>query len=426
MPSQRHLTILLLGLLIAIAGCSRPINKLMPVPEIYTSGDLEPFGADDAKYTVFYATDRNKIETDVPSKQFGNKRGAGLHIGHATVRIGAENQSWQQVAEQSRAGRALALDIVEAEDYGMLHRTYWAPTEARDEQPEPEDLAPGNRLYAAINEELERTNSKRIVLYTTGFNTNYAWPIQMAGQWRHFTGRDAVWISLCWASSDSMFKYVQDAGTAGLTVRRARELILALAKNTNAEKIDLVAYSFGAVIVSGILTELRLMHAKSTPEEIAALKIGRVYYVAPDEDLDMFLNMFLDRVQDLFDSIQVYTSDSDSALSLSRNWYFSHARLGRSLSELKPETREALAKLHESGFIDATHAQAKAGRAKSGHGYWYGNPWVSGDLALALRFRLLPEERGLVRSEDGANWEFPDDYPQRVAKLAKELAAKKN
>ena len=59
---------------------------------------------------------------------------------------------------------------------------------------------------------------------------------------------------------------------------------------------------------------------------------------------------------------------------------------------------------------------------KSGHGYWYGNPWVSADVALSLRTRLKPAQRGLVRSEDGAIWEFPDDYPQRVAKIAAERA----
>jgi len=222
-----------------------------------------------------------------------------------------------------------------------------------------------------------------------------------------------------------MFKYVEDAGTSGLTVRRARELIRGLAKNTDVEKIDLVAYSFGAVIVSGILTELRLTQSASTPEEMAKLKIGRVYYVAPDEDLDMFLNMFLDRVEDLFESIQIYTSDSDSALGLSRGWYFGTARTGRALQDLAPETRKALAEVRDSGFIDATAAQKHAGRGKSGHGYWYGNPWVSADIAIALRYRLLPKDRGLVRSEDGAIWEFPEDYPARVAKIAKELAGKK-
>jgi len=148
-----------------------------------------------------------------------------------------------------------------------------------------------------------------------------------------------------------------------------------------------------------------------------------VFYLAPDEDLDMFRNMFLDNVEDLPDSIQVYSSESDGAISMSRGWYAKYPRLGRSLLELTPEDRKALADGTDGGFIECSNAQKHAGKGKSGHGYWYGNPWVSGDIALALRTRRLPGERGLVRSEDGAVWEFPDDYPERLAKIAAQVAA---
>jgi len=47
---------------------------------------------------------------------------------------------------------------------------------------------------------------------------------------------------------------------------------------------------------------------------------------------------------------------------------------------------------------------------------------VSGDIALSLRPRRKPGKRGLVRSKDGAIWKFPEDYPERVAKIAAELA----
>jgi esterase/lipase superfamily enzyme len=176
------------------------------------------------------------------------------------------------------------------------------------------------------------------------------------------------------------------------------------------------------VIVSEALVQMRLMHARQTREQLKSLKIGSVYYVAPDEDLDTFRNIFLDNVEDLWDSAYVYTSESDGAIGMSRALYSKYPRLGRSLKELTPEDKQSLAKSSRSGFIECSYAQERAGKGKSGHGYWYGNPWISGDIALSLMTHRPPAERGLVRGEDGAIWKFPETYPERVAKIAAEVA----
>ena len=423
---MRGIRFVSLLLVFVVCGCGRSISKLMVPPEPYTTAGIEAFSGDDANYSVFYVTDRNPVESDDPSKTFGNKRGEALHVGRASVRIGAAGMSWDEVKRQSLEGKQLDLDITRVEDFGKLAGTYWEPAIARRDTAHTDEFQqPGKQFYAAINEALAKTKSKRIVLYTTGFNTNFRWPIQMAAQFRHFSRRNAVWISNCWAASDSMFKYVQDAGTAGLTVRRIRTLILGLAAHTDVERIDLVAYSFGAGIVSGVLTELRLMHYNDNAEQLRKLKIGNVYYVAPDEDLDMFRNMFLDRVEDLYERLYLYLSESDSALNMSRNWYFSYARLGRSLNSLTADDRRALADNEKAAFIDVAYAQSRAGKGKSGHGYWYGNPWVSGDIVLAMCYGLDPAARGLVRSEDGAIWQFPEDYLERLARVTKKLVTKK-
>jgi len=87
------------------AACGRDIKKLMPPPELYASGQLDAFAGKSTDYTVFFATDRNVVETDEPKKRFGNERGGGLHVGRATVRIGGEKRAWSDVADESRAGR---------------------------------------------------------------------------------------------------------------------------------------------------------------------------------------------------------------------------------------------------------------------------------------------------------------------------------
>ncbi|MHC4938902.1 MAG: alpha/beta hydrolase [Planctomycetota bacterium] len=406
-------TLVVLG----VAACARDIKKLMPTPQLYAAGGMNAFSGEDAEYTVFFATDRNEVETDRLDKRFGNDRGEGLHVGRARIRVGAPDEDWASVQQDSLAGKPLPLSFVEVEDYGLLAGTYWEKGVDRAGEWSEKARAPGRKFYEAVNRELERTGSKRIVFYVTGFNANFSWPIQMAAQWTHFTARDALWITYCWASSDSSFAYVQDAVTSGLAVRRLRELLLGLGRHTNAKEIDVIAYSFGAIIVSDSLVEMRLMHYGENAGQLRRLKIGNVYYVAPDEDLEMFRNSYLDRVEDLSLSTQVYISESDGALGLSRALYAKRPRLGRSIKDLTADDRRSLAKETTGGLIECSYAQSRAGKGKSGHGYWYQNPWVSGDIAYSLRTRKPPGERGLVRMPDGAIWTFPEDYPERLAKL---------
>ena len=66
-------------------------------------------------------------------------------------------------------------------------------------------------------------------------------------------------------------------------------------------------------------------------------------------------------------------------------------------------------------------SMAERAASGNGHGYFIKSPWVSSDILLILAFGLSPSERGLVRNDQGAIWQFPGDYRQKIRALALQL-----
>jgi esterase/lipase superfamily enzyme len=187
------------------------------------------------------------------------------------------------------------------------------------------------------------------------------------------------------------------------------------------ERINLLGYSRGAAVVNGALLQLRLMNWGCDAETLRLrTRIGTVVYAGPDEDVDLFRSLALDRVGELVEAYVVYLSTQDLALSISRSFMSGTRRLGAP-GEASDQEAEDLRAETVSGFVDVGLAQDRAGRGLWGHSFWVDNPWVSSDLILALRYALAPAERGLVREGDELFWSFPEDYPERVAEVVDAL-----
>jgi len=54
------------------------------------------------------------------------------------------------------------------------------------------------------------------------------------------------------------------------------------------------------------------------------------------------------------------------------------------------------------------------------HGFWFEDPWVSGDLLGLLLLNAEPQRRGLEPQETDLGtryWTFPPDFKERVQRL---------
>ena len=404
---------------------------MMPAPVTFESGGINPFedvAVADRRTDigVLYATDREYSAEEALDKRYGNQRGLSLRLGMAKVRFGPEDLDWQTLEEDSRSNAGLSLDLLELEDLGRLWTTiplseedFW---KARDSVSWDDDIRlAARRFVEEVNARLAVSTWKEIVIYVPGANTPFVSPVNMMAQFSHFMGRDGVFIAFSWPARGNPFSYSKQLTSAGTSVRNLRQLILLLATETTADRINLIGYSVGSPIMSNALLQLRLLLENDQQEDIRrTVQIGSVIYAGADEDHNHFRNLYLDGFQQLADSITIYTSDKDRALGISKAFTTGSARLGRVSENLSPNDLKALEKDSHTSLIDVENAKSIAGKADPfAHGYWYGNSWVNQDVINILRTKSAPGERGLVLDDDNPIWIFPDDYPVRAKNAGK-------
>ena len=421
--------LVLMGLMSFAAGCGG--WKMMPAPIGYDTKGADPFDAmpekdETTSITVLYATDRSRTKYRTPEKWYGERRGLALRLGEATVRLGSKDASWESVARASRDDDNPPLELISMEEYGKL----WSTIPSSDEEdfpavvastgPDDAIRAPERRFIDAMNDKLASSQWKEVVIYVPGFNTPFTSPVYMMAQYAHFMGRDGVFIAYSWPAKSTFLGYTKQIITAGVSTRNLRELILLLARETDAEQINLISYSAGAPVLTDALLQLRLMYADETAEEIhSELRLGSVVYAGADLDLDYFRNLYLDGFNEVAENITVYTSTNDAGLGLSRLFASGSARLGGSVGDLTPADLEALREGSVTSFVDVTDATRAAGGGDIfSHGYWYGNPWVNMDVINVLRTNASPGDRALFREPGEALWSFPRDYPARAREMA--------
>lgn len=430
MNTSRLVLAAVLGAVLGVAaGCGG--WKTMPAPVGYDAKGADPFAvmpeADrSTTIDVLYATDRSRTKYRTASKWYGERRGLALRLGTATVRIGSKGASWEKVSESSRKGYRPPMELEGLEEFGKLWTTI-PSSDAEDylaaaASTSASDPIRGaeNRFVEEVNARLAKSEWKEVVVYVPGFNTPFTAPVYMMAQYKHFMGRDGVFVAYSWPAKSTFLGYSKQTTTAGVSARNLRELLLLLAQRTDAEQINIISYSAGAPVMSEALLQLRLLHADDTADELRrSVRIGAAVYAGADEDLDYFRNLYLDRFNELAENITVYTSADDRGLGLSRMFTTGSARLGGAISDLSEGDLEALRQGTVTSFVDVDDAKrAEGGGDLFSHAYWYLNPWVNMDVIQVMRTNATPGERGLIREDGEALWSFPKDYPARIREIA--------
>jgi esterase/lipase superfamily enzyme len=410
-------------------GCA-PAWKMMPPPVAFADDRLDPFHATpderrSASIDILFATDRGKRDTENPEYAYDAERHTALRLGVATVRIGPADASPVDVEAAARAGRRPSMRITAIDEFGPLWTTISsADSEAHraaalSTSPDDPIRAPTRRFVDEINARLADADTNDVLVYIPGFNTPFATPVHMMAQFEYFMGRDVVCIAYSWPAQDTFFGYGKQLQVAGTTVRKVRELLVLLAAETDAERIHLVGYSSGARVLSNALLQLRLVHAETPPELVREqARIGHVVFAGADEDVEYVRGLALDRVGDLLESVTIYMSRTDAAMTLARVFGDGTARLGNAIRHLSPLELEILSAQTRASVVDVTSAVRAAGGGDIwAHAYWYLNPWVNNDVITLFRYGLQPGERALERAEDGALWTFPRDYPESITEI---------
>jgi hypothetical protein len=235
-------------------------------------------------------------------------------------------------------------------------------------------------------------------------------------------------MNFSWPSAENIFKYKVDVLHAKKTVPAFAKLIEILALHTRARNINIIAYSAGAQVTS---PALRLLHEKyaagNAQSARKALRIGEVYFAAPDIDFEKLVTDLPGHIE-LASHVTVAVNPNDTVLSLAAD-HHGVSRAGRpDPEELSVEETKLVIEASRNLdvdllWIDAGHLP---GMSKGAHDFWYNHPWVSTDVLVQILFNARPPERGLEPHHGeagGTVWSFPSDYPERVSDAIGRLKA---
>lgn len=411
----RSLAALLMAAL--LAGCASPV-RLMPTPVPFNSGDVDPFAHAGTKVLgtdvpVLYATNRGAviekpqpIHTILPSER--------LRMGVAHVRIGDDTLDWDTLHRLSTSDDPDERPIVQLTELEQIASLG------------PKDAVEGSRdaraFFALVNGALAASPNRSLLVYVHGSNNTVPRGAAQASQLRHFTGRRKVVLAFLWPSAGSIARYFTDVANAAASIDEFVRLIELLAANTEAARIDVLAYSAGAQIVSPGLALLGSPRAGESPEQVRRrLRLGQVYYAAPDVDSRRFVDD-LTRYVKVVDRVSLAANLNDSALRVA-NLVHRASRAGRpNPTELDAEQTIFLLEASRQLGFDLLKVDPNAipKLPLTSHTFWYDDPWVSGDLLGLMLHNAAPPLRGLeaASTDDGMMyWTFPPDFDQRVLRL---------
>ncbi len=404
-------------ILLAISGVTaffifhHPPMHLMPPPLMFQGQSTAVVEAVSSREVgsdidVFYTTSRlpvgpqkNRIYTVAPDYS--------LHIGKATVRIGAEGSTLDQIVEWSTR--------TDKDDRPYLHLEKMNEYATLESNATPKHGSGAEKWLNEINQALEQSRSNDILIYLHGANTTVERATGQASQLRHYSAGNAVVVLFVWPTAENFLRYSRDIRNAIGSAPQVAELIAFLADHTSADNIDVFTYSAGATIGSEALALL----AQEQPD--VAGRIGEVYHAAPDVDFQEFVND-LGKYSRFARRVSVIANLGDSALRLS-GAINRASRAGRpDLQDLDPEAAQQLLRVVSDHELEVIHVTPETlpGSPASSHNFWYDDPWVSNDVLATLLFHLNPAERGLEPrlSESGyKHWSIPLDYPDRLESL---------
>ncbi len=413
-----------LVLIIFLAGCQSTVY-LMPTPEALRSGKHDPFAANpDLKpgnsVSLAYASNRLPVGPE-GNRSYLTLFDQKIRLGVAKIRIGDENKSWQDLHEFSTVRErdtAIPLKLEKAMEIARI-----------DSQGDLDALSPQARsFFDDLNRALAQSLDKNLTLYVHGANNNFYRSSSQAAQYHHFTGRNSVVLVFSWPSAESLLRYAVDIHNAHKTVPVFARLLDLLARHSDAHRINILAYSAGAQIVSPALAALQTQYEAGDKQQLKRrLRLGEVYFSAPDVDFKAFFEHLAAYIE-LPEHVTLALNPDDSVLAFSAGHHGVSRAGSPDPDELSEEETQWVIEASQRLPFDILWVTPETipRMSKGSHSFWYTSPWVSTDVLMLFLFQARPANRGLAvhDTENGVRvWYFPTDYPERVSQAIRRLKA---
>lgn len=403
-----------------LSGC-QPKVYLMPPPIGIKAGgelfNLSKDNEDDNLLLTLYATNRNPADEKRRDSRYTIFPSDDLRLGFVVHRLGEEKMSWEEIVSLSLQNDR-DKDLLIKQEYVREMASYHLQDDLYA------TTAQANGYFDQINKLLGKSYDKDILIYVHGANSNFYRATAQGAQLYHFTGHNTVVLSFSWPSAESLLKYKTDVAHAKKTIPAFARLIELLATHTNAHRINVLAYSAGAQVAAPGLAYLvdkyPLLSSKQLKKK---LRLGEVYFAAPDTALKPFAQRYL-KFRDMVERTTVNINTEDSVLRLSE-FQNKESRLGRpNRKDLSDEDAKTLIEASKTALFNILDIHSSESlEAQGAHDTWYAHPWVSSDLLMLHLFNAGPLDRGLdeYRYENGTKtYIFPDNYPKKIRQILDE------
>jgi len=378
---------------------------LMPTPQIYLKGGVNPFQSLSHRdrttvLPVHFATNRKHS-----GGYFGSSLEPKLSYGVIPVGIGGEHTRWPEL--ESASTSAERSDPLPLRFVGFSNGLPSGAIEDRDE------------WLKALDQATRRTRSRDVVIYVHGAKVEFFHSCAFSAEIAHFTGRDLTPVAFDWPTHPDILSYVLriDLSHAIHSASRLADLVRDVAKDTSTRRIHLVSWSAGARVLSRAMVDLAGDDIEAARKRY---RIGSCVFAAGDVPKNDFIAR-LPSIHGLSERVTIYTSDADGALAWSSRLMGGGNRLGLDPKALDPGDIVALRDHPRVQVVDCSMGKDKRGFDITGHRYWYQHPWVSSDVMLTLRTSASPDRRGLTPAEIPGIHYFAPDYGDRIGAVARGL-----
>jgi esterase/lipase superfamily enzyme len=234
--------------------------------------------------------------------------------------------------------------------------------------------------------DIEKTaNSRRLVLYTHGYNIDFAKGCKRASLFQENLGLAGRFLLFSWPSHGTVLNYTRDESDLYWSVAPLTEILTGMINRFGAGNLDVVAHSLGARGV--ILALVQMAHGESANKPL----MHQLVLIAPDIDGGIF-KQYAPRIQPLARHTTIYVSDNDRPLALSEEVH-GYPRLGQPGPHLK-----GLAGIE---FIDVSDIGT---RSPSGHVYHLYHPIMADDVSQLLNDGKLASQRSNLRQTGKDHW----------------------
>ncbi|MCA9005758.1 MAG: alpha/beta hydrolase [Planctomycetaceae bacterium] len=339
---------------------------------------------------VFYGTDRNLTGSPHPKTFFGTRR-ASLSLGFCDVSIPENHEPgklespkiWKLEFRENPDKHVVLKSVEPASGSDFLLQLRQTIEESVEVEETPNGLVKvGGEAFIFIHgfnnsfeDAARRTAQIAYDLKFKGAPLMYSWPSQERG---------------------SIWAYKEDGRTAQWCEENVTLFIEAIARESGARKIHLIAHSMGNRVLSRALKNIS---QKLALTQEAKPLFNEVILTAPDIDAQVFKESIAPHIVQTAERFTIYSSSEDLALKASRvvNSYW-HQRLGEGGSYLTvfPEYKKI-------NVVDASEIDTNL--FALGHSYHADSNTVLSDVRLV--FQGIPAgERNLRSLLENLAWKF--------------------